>query len=85
MTDTMERPSPRCARCKKTPAEIGYDEYLEPGETADDYVRQEEGTYDPATGAFLCDPCYIRVGQPANTFPSPRWTATPGNLASVGL
>lgn len=84
MTDTMERPKPRCGRCKRTAAEIGYTEYLEPGETADDYVRQEEGTYDPTTGAFLCDPCYIRVGQPAGDFPR-RWTATPANLAALGL
>lgn len=47
-------------------------------------MRQEEGTYDSATGAFLCDPCYVRAGQPSHDFPQ-RWTATPANLAALGL
>lgn len=29
-----------------------------------EYVRREEGTYNPNTNHFLCDMCYIRAGQP---------------------
>jgi hypothetical protein len=57
---------------------------LEPGQTANQYVREEEGTYDDVTGAFLCDRCYIRAGQPSFPFPQ-RWTATPTNLMALGL
>ncbi len=41
-------------------------EYAEANEypTADEFVRCEEGTYNPANGHFLCDPCYIRAGMP---------------------
>lgn len=85
MTDTMDRPSPRCAGCKQAPSTIdSYLGLLEDGETADEYVRREEGTYDPATGAFLCDWCYIRAGMPTGEG-GRRWTATPGNLAALGL
>lgn len=85
MTMVEERPSPRCAGCGRVPADIpDLVSYLEPGQTADEYVREEEGTFDPATGAFLCDYCYVRAGQPSGAFPH-RWTATPANLAALGL
>ncbi len=29
-----------------------------------DYVRREEGTYNPETNRFACDECYIRIGMP---------------------
>ncbi len=75
----------RCAGCKRTPAEIpNYVELLEPGESADDYVREEEGTLDALSGAFLCDPCYIKAGQPSFPFPK-RWVASPYNLREIGL
>jgi hypothetical protein len=34
--------------------------------TPDEYVRDEEGTYNPANGHFLCDECYIKAGQPSS-------------------
>ncbi len=56
----------RCRECGKTPSEIG--EYVEAAEdngmTPDDYVREEEGTFDPRTGRFYCTKCYIAVGMP---------------------
>ena len=80
-----ERPELRCAGCKRTPAEIpGYAELAEPGQSADDYVSKEEGTLDSLSGAFLCDPCYIKAGQPSFPFPK-RWTASPANLRALGL
>lgn len=42
---------------------------LEPGGIAkfrEDYIRDEEGTYNPANGHFLCDSCYIAAGQPSS-------------------
>lgn len=29
------------------------------------YVEQEEGTYNPKNGHFLCDKCYIKAGMPS--------------------
>lgn len=31
-----------------------------------DYVRREEGTYNPESNHFLCDMCYIQAGQPTS-------------------
>lgn len=60
--------------CNRAPDEI--DEYLqyarEAGMTPDDYVRAEEGTYNPISGHFACTDCYIRLGMP--TAPS-GWKA----------
>ena len=56
----------RCVGCCKKPEEIG--EYVDCAEendmTALDYVIQEEGTYNPRNGAFLCTECYIKQGMP---------------------
>lgn len=30
----------------------------------EDYIVEEEGTYNPETGHYLCDSCYIKAGQP---------------------
>ena len=58
--------SPVCAYCGKRPEQLG--EYLdasaETGLSPDDYVREEEGTYDPATDRFCCTDCYISLGMP---------------------
>lgn len=32
-----------------------------------DYVRREEGTYNPDTNHFLCDACYITAGMPTSS------------------
>lgn len=65
---------PFCTGCKKFAGqievyvEIAADEEMLP----DDYVREEEGTYNPANGHFLCTDCYIKAGMPS----SPRgWVA----------
>jgi hypothetical protein len=45
------------------------DSYLEPGHHKDreDFVRKEEGTFNQENGHFLCDPCYIKAGQPSSS------------------
>lgn len=63
-----------CIGCNKAPAEIG--EYVELAEadgiTPDEFVRSEEGTYNPENGHFACTSCYIAMGEPS----SPRgWRA----------
>jgi hypothetical protein len=65
---------PVCIGCGKHPDQL--DEYVEAARdfeiTPDQYVRQEEGTYNRENGHFLCTPCYVDAGQPS----SPRgWTA----------
>jgi hypothetical protein len=32
-------------------------------------VREEEGTYNPANGHFLCTHCYIAAGMPSLSAP----------------
>ena len=60
---------PLCTGCKKRPAEI--QEYVdiarEEGMTPNEFVRQEEGTYNPRNGHFLCTSCYIAAGQPSTS------------------
>jgi hypothetical protein len=62
---------PYCFRCGK-PAS-SFSEYA-PNDTAmrAEMVRQDEGTYNPATNRFACDECYIAigmpVGEPGNTY-----------------
>ena len=59
---------PLCVGCNKTPSEIP--EYMgaadEEGITPEEYVRMEEGTYNPRNGHFLCTSCYIRAGEPSS-------------------
>jgi hypothetical protein len=57
----------RCAGdCKRLPKEIG--EYvegaIEENMTPDQYVRNQEGTYNPWNGHFYCTSCYIKLGMP---------------------
>lgn len=56
----------RCLGCMKKPDEI--EEYIngatDEGITSLEYVQQEEGTYNPRNGAFLCTDCYIERGMP---------------------
>lgn len=57
---------PRCIDCHRTPSEIK--EYVElaadAGLTPDDFVRRDEGTYNPTNGHFACSYCYIEMGSP---------------------
>lgn len=58
----------RCKGCGKTPSEIT--EYKVLAEengyaSADDAMKNEEGTYNSFTGLFYCTSCYIKAGCPA--------------------
>lgn len=67
---------PICTGCNKTADEL--QEYIEAAEenemTVEQYVREEEGTYNPANGHFLCTDCYIAAGMPSKPHPD-RWIA----------
>lgn len=56
-----------CIGCGKKPEELA--EYIvaaaAEGITPAEYVEQEEGTYNPANGHFLCDTDYLRAGAPS--------------------
>jgi hypothetical protein len=56
----------QCKVCGKTPSEIS--EYIDRAEeeqmSPEDYVVQEEGTFNPVTGKFYWTSCYIKVGEP---------------------
>ena len=60
-----------CIGCHKEPNEIpeyvsmAKIERLTPGE----YVREQEGTYNPNNGHFWCTECYIREGMPLGVAP----------------
>jgi len=68
---------PLCTGCNKRPDEI--EEYIEGAKESeispDQYVKEEEGTYNPSNGHFLCTDCYINAGMPANPHPQPGWVA----------
>lgn len=65
-----------CMRCGKTPEEIP--EYVDmasgTGLTPSQWMRQEEGTYNPESGHFACTACYIALGQPVGEG-GRRWRA----------
>jgi len=56
----------KCRGCGKQPHEIAEYRYAAIGEnvTPEDYVKQEEGTYDPRTDQFLCTDCDVKAGTP---------------------
>lgn len=64
----MMRPLALCIGCNKLAAELA--EYIRLAEdnnmTPGDYVRKEEGTYNPENGHFLCTPCYVAIGMPSS-------------------
>jgi hypothetical protein len=70
---------PVCTGCGKHPDEL--EEYVEAANadnygspiSADDYVRREEGTYNPENGHFLCTDCYCAAGMPS--LPGRGWRA----------
>lgn len=61
----MRHAAPHCKGCGRRPDEIR--EYILPAEdldiTVDQYVRENEGTYDPTDGSFLCTACYFKAHQ----------------------
>lgn len=76
MSATAKRPPPTCSRCGGTPAEMPEYVYCaaELSMDPDEYVRREEGTYNPESDRFACTPCYAEMGAP--TAPPPRgWKA----------
>lgn len=70
------KPTPFCTGCNKPAKEI--EEYIEAAADAEmdveEYVRQEEGTYNITNGHLLCTDCYINAGMPALPYPQ-RWIA----------
>jgi hypothetical protein len=56
-----------CAGCGLTPNELDeYKEFAEAeGMTPNEYVIEEEGTYNPENGHFLCTECYVKFGCPS--------------------
>ena len=80
--DRIADGEPYCFRCGKPASSFA--EYCHdngecggpPYPDAVAYVREEEGTYNPATNRFACDECYIAIGQPVSRIPfGPPWQA----------
>jgi hypothetical protein len=73
----MSTIQPICIGCNKQPKYLDdFADWKDEGyNSADDMCRQEEGTYNRSNGHFLCTPCYIRAGMPANPHPGPNWIA----------
>jgi hypothetical protein len=62
----------RCVGCDRVPDEI--DEYIEAAKDEglrhpSQFVRRNEGTYNPDNGHFYCTKCYIKAGQPLGVAP----------------
>jgi len=74
---SSEMIKPLCIGCNRRPEEI--EEYIEAGQnfemTPDDYVRQEEGTYNRENGHFLCTVCYVDAGCPTSGSSTYSWIA----------
>ena len=66
----------RCVRCCRVPRDIL--EYADAANYEDmspeQYVREQEGTYNPKNGLFACTECYIALGQPTGGKHG-RWVA----------
>lgn len=58
---------PICTGCNKYADEL--EEYIEAAKmsemSVEDFVREEEGTYNPSNGHFLCTDCYVDAGMPS--------------------
>lgn len=69
--DRIAEGEPYCFRCGKPASSFPeYDYSVREGFEVDgadraDYVRSEEGTYNPDTNRFACDECYIALGMPS--------------------
>lgn len=60
---------PLCIGCGRSPRDMS--EYVtaaqDYGMDPTQYVRQEEGTYNPKNGHFCCTECYVdRLGMPSS-------------------
>lgn len=70
----MSNLAPICMKCHRPPWDIPECRAMARDfqVTPDVFVRENDGTYNPASGLFACDTCYIKMGQPS----SPRgWKA----------
>jgi hypothetical protein len=68
----MDKHIPYDPMCRRYAKDMNYlDYYLEEDQSREDYIIQEEGTYNYKNGHFLCDECYIKAGMP--TAPFPGW------------
>ena len=63
-----DKPEPFDPHCQRFAHDMEYlDSFIDNRvETREDYIRTEEGTYNPENGHFLCDDCYMAVGQPSS-------------------
>lgn len=57
-----------CIECGKKPSELSeYVYYAEQeGITPEQFVYENEGTFNFSNGHFLCTDCYIKVGMPSS-------------------
>lgn len=57
-----------CIGCNKRPEEISSIVMFAEmeGVTPDEFVLENEGTYNEANGHFLCDEDYIKAGEPSS-------------------
>lgn len=59
----------QCKKCGKKPSEI--DEYVYEAKneriSPEQYVKENEGTYNPENNMFYCTECYIQLGMPLGT------------------
>jgi hypothetical protein len=61
--------TPVCTGCDELPIDLYNSSLWEDDyESADEYVKGEEGTYNEENGHFLCDNCYIVAGCPSSPF-----------------
>lgn len=67
----MNETKPVCVGCNRRPHQI--DEYLEMAaedmKAPDEWVKEEEGTYNPENGHFYCTECYVKAGSPLGVAP----------------
>lgn len=68
---------PICIGCNKHPQDLDdFFDWKDQGyKDADAMCIDQEGTLNPENGHFLCTPCYIKAGMPANHHPQPNWVA----------
>lgn len=61
----MRHPALHCKGCGRRPDEIR--EYVIEAQqyamTPDQFVRADEGTYNPDDGSFICTECYFKAHQ----------------------
>lgn len=64
--DSIDGPEPYDPRCRRYAAQMPDLDAVRGDLSRQDFVRSEEGTYNPENGHFLCDECYIAAGMPSS-------------------